>query len=108
MKKIYLVLAIIGFILPNIWVMKVTFETGNILFYGNPVATALQAFANDISTAFMVDLLFAVLVFMIWSYQEARKLGMKNIALYWVLTFLFGIAGVFPMFLYFRESARLT
>ncbi len=104
MKKTYLILAIIGFILPNIWVMKVTFETGNILFYGNPVVTTYQAFANDISTAFMADLLFAVLVFMVWSYQEARKFGMKKIGVYWVITFLFGIAGSFPLFLYFREK----
>lgn len=88
--------------------MKVTFETGNIMFYGNPLVTAYEAFSNDISTAFMVDLLFTVLVFMLWSYQEARKLGMKNIVLYWIATFLFGIAGSFPLFLYFREHVRLT
>lgn len=104
MRRLYLILSVIGFVLPNIWVMKVTFETGNILFYGNPLATAKSGFANDISSAFLVDLLFMVVVFMIWSYHEAKKYAIKNVAIYWVATFLFGIAGAFPLFLYTRAA----
>lgn len=76
------------------------------MFYSNPVMTFTQAFSNDISIAFMVDLLFAVVIFMIWSYQEAKKHAIKNIGIYWVATFLFGIAGAFPLFLYAKESMR--
>ena len=105
MKKIYLILSVIGFILPNIWVLKVTFETGNFMLYGNPLMTFSYAFANDISTAFMVDLLFTVVVFMVWSFREAKKHNIKKVALYWVATFLFGIAGALPLFLYAKEKS---
>ncbi|MEQ9403455.1 MAG: DUF2834 domain-containing protein [Cyclobacteriaceae bacterium] len=106
MKRIYLLLSTIGFILPNIWVLKVTFETGNVFLYGNPVTTTYQAFANDISTAFMTDLLFTVVVFMVWSYREAKKYTIPRVWVYWVLTFLFGIAGTLPLFLYMKEGKK--
>lgn len=108
MKRIYLILSIIGFLLPNIWVLKVTFETGNVLLYGDILTTFKQAFVNDISTTFLVDLLLAVVVFMIWSYQEAKKHSIPRVWTYWVLTFLFGVAGAFPLFLYAREKTVIN
>ena len=72
MKKIYLVLSIIGFLLPNIFVAMESIETGNILLYANPAATIQGMFANRISSIFMIDLLLAVIVFFIWSYQESK------------------------------------
>lgn len=105
MKKTYLILSVIGFVLPNIWVLKVTVETGNTMLYANPMVTLAQAFANDVSTAFIVDLLFTVVVFMVWSYREAKKHHLKRLALYWLATFLFGIAGALPLFLYAREKS---
>ena len=105
MKNIYLLLAIIGFILPTIFVIFESVETGNILLYTNPLATIEGMFANRISTIFIIDLLFGVLVFMIWSYRESKAHGIKNIGVVWLLTFLFGFAGGFPLFLYLREKA---
>lgn len=107
MKKGYLFLAIIGFIAPNIFVLRESFETGNILLYTNPMATFEGMFANAISTAFMVDLLFVVMVFFIWSYYEAKKHGIKRIWFIWILTLLFGIAGAFPLFLYLKEKSKI-
>ncbi|MBT8307680.1 MAG: DUF2834 domain-containing protein [Maribacter sp.] len=107
MKKGYLFLAIIGFIAPNIFVLRESFETGNILLYTNPMATIEGMFANTISTAFMVDLLFVVMVFFIWSYYEAKKHGIKRIWFIWILTLLFGIAGAFPLFLYLKEKSKI-
>lgn len=106
MKKTYLILSVIGFILPNIWVTKVTLETGNFMLYAHPMETMRQMFANDISSIFAIDLFFAVAVFMIFSYHQAQKHGidMKKIVLTWVLTFAFGLAGGFPFFLYVREK----
>ena len=104
MTRIYLILALIGFILPNIFALKVTFETGNILLYTDIPTTLSQMFANDIATAFTIDLLFVVLVFLFWSYQEARKHQIKGLWIVWVLTFMFGLAGGFPLFLYLRED----
>ena len=78
MKNLYLVLTILGFIAPNIFVAMETIETGNVLLYANPLATMQGMFANHISTAFIVDLLFIVLVFFIWSYIDAKKHGIKK------------------------------
>jgi len=104
MKKLYLLLAIIGFIAPTILVVIESVETGNILLYANPLATMEGMFANRVSSIFMIDLLFAVLIFFLWSYRESKKHKIKNIGLIWLFTMLFGLAGGFPLFLYFRES----
>ncbi|GJM29940.1 MAG: hypothetical protein DHS20C17_25750 [Cyclobacteriaceae bacterium] len=104
MKPVYLFLSIVGFILPNIWVAKVTIETGNVLFWWDIPTTFSQMFANDIATAFGVDLLFVVVVFFVWSYNEARKYQIKRLGLVWLLTLVLGLAGAFPLFLYLREK----
>ena len=104
MKNTYLILAIIGFIAPSILVFIESVETSNILLYSNPALTLEGMFGNRISSIFMIDLLFAVLVFFLWSYKEAKKLGTRNIGFVWLLTMLLGLAGGFPLFLYLREK----
>ena len=104
MKSIYLILSGVGFVLPNIFVAMESARSGNILFYLDPVATFEGMFANYISSAFMVDLLFAVMIFMIWSYREAKQHKIKHLGVVWVLTFMLGIAGTFPLFLYLRSK----
>ena len=104
MKNVYLAFAIVGFILPNIFVTIVSIETGNILLWLNPAATIAGMFDNNISTIFVIDLFVAVFVFFFWSFHEGKKLNIKNLWLIWVLTMLFGLAGSFPLFLYWREK----
>lgn len=104
MKKLYLLLAVVGFILPTILVVIESSETGNILLYANPLKTIEGMFANRISTIFMIDILFAVLVFFIWSYLESKAKKIKGLYIVWVLTMLLGLAGAFPLFLYLREK----
>lgn len=104
MKNIYLALAIAGFIAPNIFVFNESFETGNWLLWLDPTATINGMFGNRISTAFIVDLLFGVFVFFLWSYHESKKIGLKNTWVIWMLTMLFGLAGTFPLYLYLREK----
>jgi len=104
-KTTYLLLAIVGFIAPNVLVFTESIETGNILLYTNPLATIEGMFANRISTIFMIDLLFAVLVFFVWTYIDGRKYGNKRLGLVWMLTLLLGLAGAFPLYLYLKEKA---
>lgn len=104
MKKVYLVLTIIGFILPTIFVAIESVETGNILLYANPISTIDGMFANRISSIFAIDLFFAVFVFFIWSYSEAKRYNIKSLYVVWLLTLLFGMAGGFPLFLYLRKK----
>lgn len=105
MKAFYLVLTVLGFVAPNIYVAKVSMETGNILLWLDPVTTFQSMFINDIAAAFSIDLLLVVVVFFLWSFREAKKHEIKNLWLYWVLTMMFGLSGALPMFLYSREKA---
>ena len=104
MRTTYLVLAIVGFVAPNILVTVESFETGNYLLYTNLIATMESMFANRISSIFAIDLLFAILVFFIWSYHDAQRLNIKKVWQVWLLTMLFGLAGGLPLFLYWREK----
>ena len=104
--NLYLILAIVGFIAPNILVFQESIETGNILLYLHPMETMKGMFANRIASIFMIDLLLVVMMFFIWSYQRGKSLG-KKVYLIWVLTMLFGIAFGFPLFLYLRERQRV-
>ena len=104
MKKIYLFLSLVGFIAPSILVAIESFESGNILLYTNPIATIEGMFSNRISTIFMIDLLFTVMVFLIWTYIDGKKVGVKNIGFVWILTMLLGLAGGFPFYLYLKEK----
>ncbi|MEQ9188319.1 MAG: DUF2834 domain-containing protein [Cryomorphaceae bacterium] len=105
MKKLYLLLSIIGFLAPNILVTIESFESGNILLYTNPMATIEGMFENRISSIFMIDLLFTVMVFFFWTYFDGKKAGIKNIGLVWISTLLLGLAGGFPFYLYLKEKA---
>jgi len=106
MRRVYIILAIIGFVAPNIPVVIESVETGNWLFWLDPQATLHGMFGNSISTAFIIDLFAAIITFIIWSYFEAKKFNIKNVWLIWILTLLFGIGGPFPLFLYLREKKR--
>ena len=106
MKKFYLFLSIIGFIAPNIFVFLVSVDTGNILLLLHPSATVAGMFANQISSAFIIDLILVVFIFFIWSNKEAKRYGIKNVWIIWLLTLLFGMAGSFPLFLYMIEDMR--
>jgi len=106
MKKLYLLLAVAGFLVPNIWVVKVGIETGNIMLYTDLIATLESMFVNDISTVFSLDLLLVLGGFMVWSYKEARQLGIQRLWVTWLCTFLFGLGGGFPLFLYQVEVAK--
>lgn len=105
MRKLYLILSIIGFIAPTILVIQESIATGNLLLYTQPLYTFEQMFANRISTIFMIDLLFAVFVFFIWTYQEHKKHKIKGLYSLWLLTMLFGLAGGLPLFLYLKTQS---
>jgi hypothetical protein len=107
MKSKYLYLTVIGTILPNIFVTLESLESGNYLLYTKPLDTFNGMFANNISAAFVTDLFFIVILFLVWSYKESKQLQMKNVFWIWIYTFAFGIAGGLPLFLYLREK-RLT
>jgi hypothetical protein len=104
LQRLFLILAIVGFTAPTILVLIESVESGNVLLFANPLATAEAMFANRISTIFMIDLLFTVMVFFVWTYYDGKKNGVKRIGWVWLLTLLLGLAGGFPLYLYLREK----
>ena len=104
MRKLYLILAVLGYLAPNLLMLLETIENKNILLWTKPSETITALFVNRISTIFAIDLLFAVFVFFIWLMIEGKRLNMRNTWKYIVFTLLFGLAGTFPLFLWAREK----
>jgi uncharacterized protein DUF2834 len=98
-KNIYLVLALLGLLIPYYFLFKFLGASGM-----NISLLVQQLFANNISTFFAVDLVISILVFWIFIFAEANKLRMKNSWLYFLASLLVGLSFALPLFLYFRES----
>jgi hypothetical protein len=99
MRKVYLLAAVAGLAIPY-------FSFGRFLLaYGLDLARLVDdLFANDISTFFAVDLIITALVVLVWSYREARRVGMRHWWSFVVATLLVGPSFSFPLFLYYREA----
>jgi hypothetical protein len=99
MKKLHLLLAVIGFILPYYFFVSFLIENGlNLqLFFS-------QLFANNISSFFAVDLIITAIVFWVFLYQESQRWQISNWWVYIVTTLAIGPSFALPLFLYFRES----
>ena len=103
-RRLYLGLAVIGYLAPNTFTLLESLETGNILFWTNPALTTSELFVNRTTTAFALDLFIAAAAALIWLTLEARRIGRKQVWRFWALTLLFGLAGTLPLFLYTREG----
>lgn len=99
MKKLYLFLAVIGFLLS--YYFFVSFLLNNGLDLGLLID---QLFANHISTFFAIDLIITALVLLVYIYQEAHRLQMGNWWAYGIVNLVVGPSFAMPLFLYFRES----
>lgn len=95
----YAVLAILGVLVTWYW---------NSQFMGGHGGFPLFAFVADnyvnaASASISNDLLIAAASFAVWSFVEARRLGMRHWWAYIVLTFGVAIACALPLFLLMRE-----
>jgi hypothetical protein len=82
----------------------------NILFFMDIQSFSLIAFIeanyeNHASASISNDLLVVIFTFIVWSYTEAKRLGMKNWWVYVVLTPCIAAAFSFPLFMFMRERA---
>jgi hypothetical protein len=99
MKKMYLLLALLGLVLPYYFFVSFLAENGLDL-----KLLVDQLFASDISTFFAVDLIITAIVFLLFSYQESHRCHMENWWVYVIATLAVGPSFAFPLFLYFRET----
>jgi hypothetical protein len=103
MQRVYLGLAIVGYLIPNTLSLIESVQTGNILFWTDPARTTSELLSNRTSAAFALDLFGAAVVALIWMTQESRRVGIRRVWRFWALMLLFGVAGTLPLFLYLRE-----
>ena len=94
-KNIFLILAIVGLIVPYYFFLQVrAFD---------PVELFQQFAASKILSGTAMDLLISVIVFWFFMFTEANKLQMKNSWVYLLATLFVGLSFALPLFLYFRE-----
>lgn len=60
-------------------------------------------YANNASSSISNDITVAVIAFLVWSFHESDRLGMRNWWVYVVLTFAVAFAFSYPLFLLMRE-----
>ena len=60
-------------------------------------------YANNASSSLSNDLVIGTVAFLVWSNQEARRLGMRHWWAYVVITFAVAFAVAFPLFLFMRD-----
>ena len=103
MQRVYLALAVVGYVATAIPMIMESMRSGNVLLWTDPQRTISDVLPTLTSTAFALDLLVVVIVALVWITREARRVRVPNVWAFWVLTLLFGLGGTLPLFLYFRE-----
>ena len=99
-QSVYLVLAVVG--LCTTWFFNFRFmaESGGAF---DIVAFVRASYANSASTSISNDLLVGCTAFLVWSFAEVRRLGMRRWWVYPMLTFGIAFAFAFPLFLFLRD-----
>ncbi len=103
MKTLYLVLAIVGAVLPYVFFIQHFSSEGA----GLPGFVA-ALFANPAASGFTADLLFTSAVFWLFIFhQRSRERGPSPI-LFMALNFFIGLSCALPAYLYARERREVT
>ncbi len=99
MPIIYLILSIVGFMLPYSQLIPFIVDHGlNLSLFWS------QLFANQASSDFAFDLFVSSVVFWIFVFKEGTKLRMKFLWVYVVVNLIIGLSCALPLFLGMRLS----
>jgi hypothetical protein len=101
---IYAALALTGFLGTLAFNLRFVREAGGF----DVVAFVAGGFANPAAGSLTVDLLVALAAFLVWSFVEARRLGMRHWWVVLVVTFTVAFAVAFPLFLLARDRRLET
>jgi hypothetical protein len=99
-KNMYLILSIIGAILPFSQFVAFTNQHGfnlNIMF--------ANIFANKMATGIALDAMWAAIILIIFILSENKKINIKHLWLPIIGIFMIGLSFAFPFYLYLREIA---
>lgn len=98
-SRFYAVATVIGIVVPNVML---------VVYFSRSGASTSQYFRDWFGTVpasqIALDLTIAGLTFLVWSFWESRRLGVK---LWWLVipaTLLVGFCLAVPLFLYLREQ----
>lgn len=97
MKTIYLSASILGAVAPYVFFTRFFLGDDASLY-----AFMAQLFATSPAAGITTDLLISSAVFWIWSYSEARRVGMSRWWAYVLVNLGIGLSCAFPLFLYVR------
>jgi hypothetical protein len=102
MRAFYLIVAVLGLVLPYAFFVPFLVENGL-----NLPLFVQQMFANRIAGFFSLDVIVSSLALWGFVYAEGRRLSMKRLWVYVLLNLLVGVSFALPVFLYVREG-KLT
>lgn len=97
MSLVYLLLSIVGFVLPYSQLIPFMADNG----FDLPLFWS-QLYANQISSTFAFDLLISSLVFWVFVFREGKKIQLKSLWIYPVLNLIVGLSFALPVFLLMR------
>jgi len=97
---VYLALAVIGLCATWFFNLRFMAESGGAF---DVVAFVRAGYATSVSSSLSNDLLVGCTAFLVWSFVEVRRLGMRRWWVYPILTFGIAFAFAFPLFLFLRD-----
>jgi hypothetical protein len=98
MRWLYLILAIIGAVLPLSHFIPFLTAHG----FDMPLFFK-QLFQNNVSAFFGMDVIVSSLVLWLFVFREGRRRGMRNLWVYVICNLVVGVSLALPLFLFFRE-----
>ena len=99
MRLLYLVLCLVGTVVPYLYFIRFLTQHGLDI----PLMIELM-FSNSISAFFVADLLISFVVFLVFLYKEATKHRIKEAWICVLALFTVGLSLAFPLFLFFRHG----
>ena len=97
-RQIYLILAVLGFIVPYYFFISFLATHGF-----DARSFVRQLFGTPISTFFAADLVLSSVVFMVYAGREASCYSIKHTWIPTLALFTVGLSCALPLFLYLRE-----
>ena len=101
MKTLYLVLAVVGAVVPYLFFMQ-HFSSQGIGLVGFVQAL----FANPAASGFTADLLITSSIFWVFMFQQHKREKAPGPLVFIVLNLLIGLSCAFPAYLYARERLQ--